>query len=790
MSGFYACLDADGSIQSVALLGSSVDHSRWTSQRILGGEGNGASLVHPRDSYISSISHGKGGTSNVLDVGGHTVTSKRPWGNGDGAVVVGEDGEHGGYVSIQDAVDSLKGIGGKVLVREGYSRVTHPIRLWSGIQIIGTNSCYIDLVGIESSSPAFRIAGSAGMTLTAADFTNQIYSFSGSKFISGGARPGDVVMFYDDASTKPVTSDSGTLVSEGVITRVLSETEIALSVDASADVMSMTFPMAAWFATGCSIQNVDIVDNRGVSRNVIEAIFAADLNLKVSARSTTASAGLSIRSCRRTRIASSEIDASVPLDLDGDSYGIMLDYGTSLVDCEFNGGPVEIGQSHGFEKLRVSGSTSRMSWNISNVTDVPVWTNNGGTVSGVSFDSITDWGDSATLFAQKIKLNQAKLGHIDGDMHPFTDKNKLGSSSNRWDISSSKILSETDHLTGLSPLDFDDMSILSKSSGGWPAAVTHQPGIASVGGPNGHRINFIGSVHKHLTEIQASGEPISSVNGSDELTLTRTGVNTISLRPGMLCVFSGMTSYSGILRIVEIVSSTKIKVGRLYQKTKDIAASSETGTVVFYRGTTIGVENDRSTHVVISGGYDNRGGIELGVNDNDQDGYGLSTIKRNGDLAGCIDGHGNFVDQSDGLVVVVDPLGVLDGFTVESGGRYIESSSSSGAAYKSLNGIIPDGAIIDSMRVDWAPGQAGDIVKLDSNDLFGAAAPASNLIVTITATASSSRTIYSATISPTKTIDRQQNTYRISMYTGGSSNLIIYGIEIGFHMPTRLTNIR
>jgi len=785
---FYACMDDNGSIQSVERLGSSINHSRWTSQRILSGNGVVASTVHPGDSYISSISH-TGGAAGVVDTGGLTVVSKRPWGKDGGISVVGDDGSHGGYTAIQDAIDSLKGIGGHVFIREGYSRVTHPIRVWSGVKVSGSGHCIVDLVDSYSSLDAFTINGSAGMPVSVSSIKHNILLFSGSKFISNGARPGDVIMIYDDVSTKPVTKNSGTLIDGGVVTRVISETSVSISEDISSTISSMTTPMAIWFATGCSIENMSIIDNRSSLGGIVDAMFAMDMCVNIRARSTIATRGLSIKSCRNTNVILSDIDSSIPLDVDGDPYGITLDYKTSLTGCLFDGGDARIGHSRGFEKLCVSGSTALSSWDFAHVTDVPAWSNNGGSISGTAFDAISDWGDSETLFAQKIKFNPNKPGHVDGAMNPFTDKEDLGSASNRWNVTSSKILTVTDNLGPISPINFQDMSILSEPVGGGSASPNAQPGIASVGGPTGHRINFFGSVHDHLTEIQYTGEPVSVTNGNDEITLSRSGVNTVSLRPGMICVFSGMSSYSGILVIRKITASDKIKVGRIHLLTTDAATSTETGTVVFYRGSTIGIENSRNSHLVISGGYNSRGGIELGVNDHDQNGYALATVNSDGNNVACIDGFGNFVDKSDGLLVVVDPIGFLGDFTLETDGLYIESTSFPSTAVKSLNGILPDGAQIDSMRVDWNPGQVDDQIDIIETELFGSSIPSNDYFATIKSTTHGSRVVNSTTIM-LRDIDRTNKTYRISINPSGANALIVYGIEIGFHMQTKLTNIR
>lgn len=779
----YACHDRDGSIQAVILKSGSVDHYKWSSQPVLGAEGIYTAKKHPKDSYLSTIAHGTG-NSNIVTASGKTVATRRRLSGKPVFTAVGLDGDFAGYNGIQEAINSLKGSGGTVVVRGGYYKVSHRIRPYSGIKIVADGSVVFDMCNELSTEAAIYIQGKAGMTPSAVTAAQRSFSFSGATFITSGARPGDLILTYDSAGTVPAYPGSN-LSEKAYITGIISETDVYLNRDISSDISGT--PLSIWYATGCRFEGIEFYDNRNASGEDMMAVeYAYQSGLKDVIIGATDSTGLRLTANNRFMVDGCEItggtggsDRSIIVN----GTASILDIGTTLSDSSFFGNEANIGISYGFHGLKVSGCTSFDGWNLGNVTEVPTWINNGGAVSATSFDSVASWDNAGTQFIETIKPNQdaaaLAAGHVAGQLHPTADQTPTGTSSKRWTFTGDKASIQTD-AKAAAEYDHDivgDSSVMTTPIGA--ATGSLQLGYSYLSPYLVSNAHLLGMMWQDGSSIGAT-ESIAVTTSSDIVTFDGGGSqDTESLRPGMLCVISGLyTDVNSVCAVHSVLSSTTFKVRRLHFYDPITFNTDDSGSISFILGPTLGLHNgSRFISAMFPGGVDGRGSVAFTVNSADANCRGWE-VRGEDDAVVCeINRYGYLVNANTPIAIHLGPCDGFGAYVLGAGGEYVYTTSASSHQVFPLDGKVPHGATISEVEIDWTPTDASDRAYLEKRPIDGSTS-ATN-ILSLTPGGLSSRVLESMG-TPAEVIDRSAYTYQLRVATGTGTNLTVYGFVVSF----------
>jgi hypothetical protein len=442
-----ALLDRDGSLQIVANDpgSSNVRHYKYSSGEHIGSDSVATGATHPRDTYLGTASN-EAGTGDIITTLGTTMRHSRKIGSKSPFTVVGDNGDFTGFHALHHAINSLKGIGGKVIVSGGYYRLAHIVRLWPGIELIADGHVVLDMEeAFTAGTPlakeaAIVLAGSIGSPAATVSATDRRFDL-GLNADALGVRSGDAVYLFDDSGTKPVR-DGTNMFGPFFVVKVdkadAATGHVILNRNISTDITGMTTPKFLYMPAGNRIEGFTLQDDRG-GRNF--PLLRAELCYKPifeDLRFETADADPAIRhsACVGARYKSvwARGDAN-SMQLDGITE--MRDIDTFIDSCNFIGA-VLVGNMDGtgFQRLQVSGSNAS-AWTFSVVTDNPVWTNNGGTISGTTFDAQNLWGKDATVFMENIRLSQTAgalaKGHVLGSMLPTATGTDMGSATKRWD---------------------------------------------------------------------------------------------------------------------------------------------------------------------------------------------------------------------------------------------------------------------------------------------------------------------------------------------------------------------
>ncbi len=432
-----AIFDRDGSISIVDLITNTVSHTKLSSMSRVE-LFQDKKQVHPRDKYIAQISIPVGASntiSSAADVHVHPtkIKSLPP------ITVFGKDGQKGTFTGLQDAIWSLRGVGGRVLIKGGEYEFLYPIEVLSGVEVVGDGHVVLVQSGYNT---AINIESLNYLEITESDATRQIYTISG-----GGetnllhwARVGDVGMLWN-WNLRPVATRSE-FSDPFAITKILDNSTFQASRSLTADIAAAGggsgWARVSIYSTGTKLQNLTIYDNRSAGFNVtlldIESTYFGvfkDLHIIQTQGVATV---VDSRGSYGTRFE------NIIVDKDGtntcfnmEDTGQVHNFDTTLSHCAFRG---DVSLSD-FVGLRVDGCVAE-NWTVTGTpTEVPVWTNNAGAISATSFDTAASWADDASVFANRIVLNEDSgfdtNGNIRGNLVPTGATSAVGNTTKKWE---------------------------------------------------------------------------------------------------------------------------------------------------------------------------------------------------------------------------------------------------------------------------------------------------------------------------------------------------------------------
>lgn len=434
-----AILDRDGSLSISDLSTNTVLHHKLSTMARVD-LFDDKKKPHPKDEYLARISIPIGASntvSSLSDTMVHTtkVKSVPP------ITVVGKDGQYGTFTGLQEALWSLRGVGGKVLIKGGEYLFKYALKVPSGVEVIGDG--HVVLVhegfgkGIVCDSLRYQTVA------TEADATRRIYTIAGGGVdnLLQNARVGDVGFLWDWGS-RPVDNRAD-WSDPFVITRILDNSTFQANRSLTADLAAFggvgVDAYATIFSTGVKLQNLTLYDARSSGLNVnlvdIESMYMGvfkDLHIIQTQGTATV---MDVQGCYGTRFENLIVDkvaANLCFNMQ-EKDGEIYNFDTTLSHCAFRG-DASIAD---FVGLKVNSCLAE-NWTITGTpTEVPVWTNNAGVISATSFDSAALWGDDASVFANRIVLNEDSgfdtNGNIRGNLVPTGSTSSVGNTTKKWD---------------------------------------------------------------------------------------------------------------------------------------------------------------------------------------------------------------------------------------------------------------------------------------------------------------------------------------------------------------------
>lgn len=444
-------LDRDGSLMVTDLIsGTTVTNRKFSSTHLIGPGSRDTGEEHPSDAYVATVEQPLGNANaplqeNRLNAFSRRIKSKGP------ITAVDQNGDYSGWHSIQQAANSLKNRGGKVIIRGGYHPIIYPIRLWSGIELIADGHVVLDFITSHSPSSSSIICQGPGSTegggvVATVDAAKHIFTLNtGSNVFGDGSRSGDAVFIYDATGGEQELS---TLNGPYIISSFSdpANNQVVLNEDVSSLIGGMTTPHAAIYSTGVVLDGFTILDNRsGFPGDMIEGSYLYRgllQNITVDASTAVgATDGVTLSGNYETKVVGCTFSgATRALDLDASTE--VQDIRTTIRNCTFRQ-DVRIGENKFCDELLVTGSQAvgSASWvmgtdQLANATATPTWTNNSGTITATVFDNVSTWGEDGTVFANRLKLNQdaamLTAGNQYGNQTPDIDNRELGQTAKRY----------------------------------------------------------------------------------------------------------------------------------------------------------------------------------------------------------------------------------------------------------------------------------------------------------------------------------------------------------------------
>lgn len=420
-----ALIDLDGSINIVGVdTGGIVTHYKLSS----GSTASRQPSIHSLDAILAAVTipfsagNDLAHRKDAMEHGARGAKDNYP-------IVAGHKGDYMGFNSIAEAVESLRGIGGKVVIRGGVHHIYSTIEVPSGVELEGAGNVIL----FPHSCDCLEIAGSSG-TITSVDSTTKTVVLN--SVSAQYARPGDAVFLYNNDNSKPLGS---AYLSVFYINKVVDIKTIVLN-----DVPSIGgwgTPSAVIFKTGIALKNLTIegsdftVGNKAINANYLA--HSAIENVTVMGAATSSDPVLFDNLYEVSFNGFSSAGTSSAAKYQATLIKLI---GVSLNGCHFWGAPtpdLEWVHFGGYERLTVSGCHNDATWKFNVVAGTtPVWVNNSGLVDVTIFDTISSWGMGAKTFIETLVLNQnaaaLTAGHVRGKMIPTVDDTELGSSSKRW----------------------------------------------------------------------------------------------------------------------------------------------------------------------------------------------------------------------------------------------------------------------------------------------------------------------------------------------------------------------
>ena len=422
-----AILDRDGSLSVVDLEGNTVYHHKLSSMSLLSLYQD-KKKPHPSDSYIANISI-PAGSSNTIASASDVMVHQTKIKSAPPITVFGNDGNYGTFTGLQDAIWSLKGVGGKILVKGGEYIFKYPIDVISGVEIIGDGHVAFLHSGIGAG---VEILGPGYGAVSVVDAANKRHSAGVGPLLSL-SRPGDIAFLWD-LSMGPADQRSD-LSNPIVITKIISDNEFQADRDLTAEIGALTDPRIIIYNTGVKLQNITLIDDRAFSPNnpMLSVEYSYMSTFKdLSVTQTQGLAGAVVAgTCYGSRFENMIVNksgANVCFGMGGPSVN---NFEVTLSHCAFRGDVL----LDGYVGLRVDGCIAE-TWNLVG-DEAPVWTNNAGAISATSFDAISSWGDDASVFANRIVMNEDvgfdTNGNIRGNIVPIDNDSAIGNPAKKWE---------------------------------------------------------------------------------------------------------------------------------------------------------------------------------------------------------------------------------------------------------------------------------------------------------------------------------------------------------------------
>jgi hypothetical protein len=422
-----AILDRDGSLSVVDLEGNTVYHHKFSSMSRLSLYQD-KKKPHPSDSYIANISI-PAGISNLIASASDVMVHPTRIKSLPPITVVGNDGQKGAFFGLQDAIWSLKETGGRILVKGGEYILKHQVELLSGIEIVGDGH----VVFIHNGTgKCLTTSGGADSFVSTDDASNKRYTIS-SGFLRTTTRPGDVAFLWN-WDLRP--ADNRSELSDPIlITKVIDDTTFQVDRDLTAELAALSSPRITIYSSGTKLQNITLVDERtsNINQNLLDLshVYMGEFkNLNIVQTQGTSTV-VDVNTCYGTRFENLIVEKNGTnhcfhmVGSDVDNFEVTLSH------CAFRG-DVTLDDYIG---LRVDGCIAQ-TWNL-NGDEAPVWTNNAGAISSTSFDSISSWGDDASIFANRIIMNEDvgfdTNGNVRGNIVPIDSDSAIGNTAKKWE---------------------------------------------------------------------------------------------------------------------------------------------------------------------------------------------------------------------------------------------------------------------------------------------------------------------------------------------------------------------